>query len=303
MSADSSNGTPPVGRYGEVFDRGYQHYTGERLGRKQAFRSLIGYSMKRALGIRKSWTAKILPFLLYTAAVVPLVIMIGISALVPDSGFASYSDYLAAIFLIVGIFVATAAPEMLCVDRRERTLPLYFSRAIARFDYVLAKVVAMTLLTMTLSMVPLIILWFGRQLVSDSPWWAMRDNVGDLWRVVFVGALIALVLGTIGLVISSLTDRKAVAVTVIIVGFLIGTAIANVGLELLQDYDWSRYLILFSIVDTFEGIYDHIIPDNVTGWAIEQADLSLQLYLGYVLSLVVIGILILRWRYSPRDES
>jgi ABC-2 type transport system permease protein len=303
MSDDNANGAPPSGHYGEVFDRGYTHYTGERLGRKQAFRSLVGYSMKRAMGIRKSWTAKVLPFLLYAAAAVPLVIMIGVSALVPDAEFASYSDYLAAIFVIVGIFVATTAPEMLCGDRREGALPLYFARAIARFDYVLAKVVAMTLLTMTLSLAPLIILWFGRQLVSDSPGQAMRDNVGDLGRVVFAGALIALVLGTIGLAISSFTDRKGVAVAVIITGFLIGSGIANAGLVLLEDYDWSRYLILFSILDTFEGIYDHIIHDNVTGSAIAQADLSLQVYLGYVLSLVVIGIFILRWRYSPRDES
>ncbi len=228
--------------------------------------------------------------------------MIGVSALVPDAGFASYSGYLAAIFLIVGIFVATAAPEMLCVDRRERTLPLYFSRAIARFDYVLAKVVAMTLLTMTLSMVPSIILWFGRQLVSESPWQSMRDNIGDLGRVIFVGALIALVLGTGGLLISSLTDRKGVAVTVIIIGFLIVTGMANVGLELLEEYDWSRYLILFSVSDTFEGISNHLFNDS-SNWAVEQADLSLPLYLGYACSLVVIGILILRWRYSPRDES
>jgi ABC-2 type transport system permease protein len=301
MSADNPT-TPPAGRYGEVFDRGYAHYTGERLGRKQAFRSLVGYSMKRALGIRKSWTAKVLPFLLYTAAVVPLVIMIGVSALVPDAGFASYSGYLAAIFLIVGIFVATAAPEMLCVDRRERTLPLYFSRAIARFDYVFAKIVAMTLLTMTLSMVPSIILWFGRQLVSDSPWQAMRDNVGDLGRVVFVGALIALVLGTGGLMISSFTDRKGIAVTVIIIGFLILTGMANVGLELLEEYDWSRYLILFSVQDTFEAISDHLFHDS-TNPLVPQANLSLSLYVGYVLSLVVVGMLILRWRYRPRDES
>jgi ABC-2 type transport system permease protein len=301
MSADNPT-TPPAGRYGEVFDRGYAHYTGERLGRKQAFRSLVGYSMKRALGIRKSWTAKVLPFLLYTAAVVPLVIMIGVSALVPDAGFASYSGYLAAIFLIVGIFVATAAPEMLCVDRRERTLPLYFSRAIARFDYVFAKIVAMTLLTMTLSMVPSIILWFGRQLVSDSPWQAMRDNVGDLGRVVFVGALIALVLGTGGLMISSFTDRKGIAVTVIIIGFLILTGMANVGLELLEEYNWSRYLILFSVQDTFEAISDHLFHDS-TNPLVPQANLSLSLYVGYVLSLVVVGMLILRWRYRPRDES
>ena len=86
------------------------------------------------------------------AATVPLVVMIGINAFLPGADFATYSDYLAAVFMIVGIFVATTAPEMLCVDRREGTLVLYFSRVIGRGDYVLAKIVAMTLLTMTLSM-------------------------------------------------------------------------------------------------------------------------------------------------------
>lgn len=289
-------------RYGEVFDRGYAHYTGERLGRRQAFRSLIGYSIKRALGLRKSWTAKVLPFLLYTAAIIPLIVMIGISAIIPDSGFASYSGYMASIFSIVGIFVATTAPEMLCVDRRERTLPLYFSRAISRFDYVLAKVVAMTILTMTLSVVPAIVLWLGRQLVAESPWRAMRDNVGDLWRVSLLGSLIALTLGTLGLVISSITDRKGVAVTIIIIGFILFTSVAQIGMELLDDYDWSRYFILGSGIDTFQGVSDHLF-DDVQNPNVERADLSLWFYVTYCLGLAVVSIIFMRWRYAPRDQA
>jgi hypothetical protein len=46
----TNNSTPPVAapataRYGEVFDRGYRHYDGKRLGRPQAFRSLTLYSL------------------------------------------------------------------------------------------------------------------------------------------------------------------------------------------------------------------------------------------------------------------
>jgi ABC-2 type transport system permease protein len=302
MSANSQAPAPQP-RYGEVFDRGYAHYNGPRLGRKQAFRSLVGYSMKRAMGIRKSWTAKVLPFLLYTAAVIPLIVMIGVDALVPDFNFASYSNYIQWTFIIVGIFVAMSAPEMLCVDRRERTLPLYFSRAIARFDYVFAKITAMTLLTMTLSLVPSVILWLGRQLTSDSVWQAMRSNVDDLGRVIFLGALIALVLGTGGLAVSSFTDRKGVAIVIILIGFLILTAMGNISAELLEEYEVSRYFILLSIPDTFLAISNHLFHDLNDYWIIEHSDLSLQLYVGYVLGLVVLGILILRWRYSPRDES
>lgn len=301
MLTDKLNGAEGQQRYAEIFDRGYARYTGDRLGRGHAFRALVGYSIKRAMGIRRSWTAKVLPFLLYVAATVPLVVMIGINAFLPGADFATYSDYLAAVFMIVGIFVATTAPEMLCVDRREGTLVLYFSRVIGRGDYVLAKIVAMTLLTMTLSMVPLMVLWLGRQLVSDSPWREMRSNSHELAEVVFVGALIAVVLSTIGLVISSLTDRKAVAVTVIFLGFVGTTGFANGALVLLEDQGWSRYLILVSILDTFEGIYDHIIADNVAGEAIAQANLPLAVYLGYILSLVVLGSGFLCWRYSLHE--
>ncbi len=301
MSADSPAQVPGQ-RYGEVFDRGYAHYDGPRLGRRQAVLSLIAYSMKRAMGIRKSWTAKVLPILLYVAAIVPLIVMLGISAVVPEANFASYPGYLSSIFVVVGIFVATTAPELLCVDRRERILPLYFSRAIARLDYVIAKVVAMTLLTMTLSLVPAILLWLGRQLVSDSPWQAMQDNVGDLGRVIVAGSLIALVLGTGGLMVSSLTDRKAVAVTVILIGFLILTAMANIGFEVLTDYEWSRYLIFLSLADTFDGIFGHLfntIPDNFA----READFSLEANIAYLAAVTGVCLLILRWRYRPSDDS
>lgn len=293
---------PTTERYGEVFDRGYAHYKGDRLGRRQAVRSLTFYSMKRAMGIRKSWTAKILPILLYVAAIVPLIVMIGISAVVPDVEFATYSGYMGAIFLVVGIFVATTAPEMLCVDRRERTLPLYFSRAITRMDYVFAKVVAMTLLTMTLSVIPSVILWLGQQLVSDSPWRAMRDNVGDLGRVLLIGALIALVLGTGGLAVSSLTDRKAIAVTVIIIGFLILTAIGNSGWELLNEDEWARAFVFLSLSDSFLGFSDHLFHDVTPQFATDVA-IPMWGYLTYFAAVVVASLLILRWRYRPTDDS
>jgi ABC-2 type transport system permease protein len=295
----------PDTRYGEVFDRGYAHYDGRRLGRGQAFRSLIGYSIKRAMGIRKSWTAKIIPFFLYLAAFIPVIVMIGLTALVPQAGLASYPDYFQAIFTIVGIFVAAVAPEMLCVDRRERTLPLYFARAITRFDYVLAKTLATTILTMTLSVLPVVILWLGRQLVAESPGRAMRDNIEDLGKVVLIGSLIAIVLGTCGLVISSLTDRRIVAVAIIVVLFLILTVTANVGFELAQEGDeWARYLLLMSPNDVFSALIDQLFPGTTNegdGSLLEAADFSERFLLTYMVAIVVLGIVFIRWRYSPRE--
>ena len=303
----STNGRAPAPaapstRYGEIFDRGYKHYDGPRKGRAQAVRSLIAYSMKRAMGIRKSWTAKILPFLLYVAIVIPLIVMIGLSAIVPEMHFASYSGYLQAIFLTVGIFVGTAAPEIICVDRHERTLPLYFSRAITRFDYVIAKVVAMSLLTMTMTVVPSVLLWLGRQLTAEGVGQAMRENIGDLGRVIFLGVMIALVLSALGLAISSFTNRKGVAITLIMISFLVFTAGANVGLELLDDMDWSRYLIALHLPLLFLGLSAHLFGD-VEDLVIERVNFSFGAYVGYMVALIVISLVILRWRYAPRDDA
>ena len=303
MSTNPVPTTPETPQpYGEIFDRGYKHYDGPRRGRSGAITSLIGYSMKRAMGIRKSWTAKVLPFLLYIAVTIPLIIMIGMTAIAPDLEFASYSDYLSGIFFIVGIFVGTAAPEMICVDRHERTLPLYFSRAIDRVDYVIAKVIAMSLLTMTMTVIPSILLWLGRQLTAEDIGQAMRDNIGDLGRVVFVGLMIALVLSTLGLAISSFTNRKGVAITVIIISFLVLTGLANAGLELLQEMEWSRYLVALHLPLLFVGLSSHLFGD-VDDRVVEQIDFSFAAYMAYLIGLILVSLVILRWRYAPRDDA
>jgi ABC-2 type transport system permease protein len=287
--------------YGEVFDRGYSHYDGPREGRRRAVWSLFTYSMKRAMGIRKSWTAKVLPILLYVSSFVPLIVMIGIAALLPQADLASYHGYFSGIFILVGIFAATVIPEILVPDRREKTLPLYFARAITRFDYVFAKLAAAAVLTMTISVLPAIILWLGQQLVADSPARAMRDNIGDLGRVIVLGTLIALTLGTISLVISSMTDRKGVAIAVIIIGFLVISGLIELAINEL-DFDWRRYLILGSMTYVFEAISAAMFdarPETTT----RIADLPTWMYYAWCCFIIVAGSFFVRWRYSPRNTS
>lgn len=299
--------TPPVAgpaadaRYGEVFDRGYAHYDGPREGRRRAVRSLFGYSVKRALGIRRSWTAKILPALLYVSAFVPMIVIIGIAALVPDANVASYPDYFGGIFILVGIFAATVIPDILIPDRREKTLPLYFARAITRFDYVFAKLAAAAVLTMTISVIPGIILWLGRQLTADSPANAVRDNIGDLWRVILFGTLIALTLGTISLVISSMTDRKGVAIAVIIIAFLVIPVLVELAITEL-DQDWRRYFAFGNMQLVLSAIGASLF-DAEPNLDVQEADLPTWMYYVWVCFVIIAGSLFVRWRYSPRNAS
>lgn len=312
MSANPISAPEQDSRYGEVFDRGYAHYEGKRRGRRGAITSLIGYSMKRAMGIRKSWTAKVMPFILYVAAAIPLIVMIGVMAVMRSMGeFAdlgnfreilSYSAYFSAIFSMLGLFVAICAPEMICVDRHERTLPLYFSRAINRSDYVFAKIVAMTLLAMTMTALPGALLWLGRQLTEEQARQAMVDNAGDLGKIMILGTLTSLMYGTIGLMISSFTNRKGVAIAIILIGFLVLAGVAHGLSAALADYDWSRWLLLLDATVVVTALSDHFFDDISGNVFIERLDVSQSEAILVMLGISLVAALVLRWRYSARDD-
>lgn len=297
-------------RYGEIFDRGYAHYDGERRGRRGAITSLIGFSMKRAMGIRKSWTAKVMPFILYVAATIPLIVMIGVLAVFRGMGdladfgdFVSYTSYFAAIFTMLGLFVAICAPEMICVDRHERTLPLYFSRAINRNDYVSAKIVAMTLLAMTMTALPGALLWLGRQLTEEKARQAMVDNSGDLAKVLILGALTSLMYGTVGLMISSFTNRKGVAIAIILIGFLVLTGVSQALSIALEDYSWSRWILLADFNTLISSLSMHFFNDGSGNRFIDHLDIGQAQAILAMLVISLIAALILRWRYVPRDDA
>lgn len=299
--AESSTTTRPNGQaFGEVYDRGYQHYTGPRLGRAHAFRALTGYSMKRALGSKKRWTAKVVPVILYVAVAMLVIIPLGIQAFIDSAEVLQYWDYFSVAWLILGVFVATIAPEMLCGDRREKTLILYFSRPITRLDYLLAKLLATALLTLTITLIPLAVFWLGRQLLDDSPVSAMRDNIGDLVKIVIVSVIVSIYLGAMGLVVSAFTGRKAIAVGIIIVAFLFLSALAGVLQNVFGTNNQKAWFGLISpartILQFVTGIWDQPIQDSQFG-----NPLDTWVYGAAMIIVTLVCCAIMYWRYVPED--
>jgi ABC-2 type transport system permease protein len=260
------NGAPTAGdgaaRYGEIYDRGYRHYDGPRHGRLGNVWALARWSMARALGLKKGWTSKVIPFLLYVGALLPVIVAIGVSAFVPGADILDYPAFFGAIFLLEGIFVATVAPEMVCPDRREGVLPLYFSRPIRRGDYVVAKLLAVAILTLSISLLPALILWLGRQLLAGDPARAMIDNLPDLVRIAVAGGSIALYLGALGVLVSSFTRRKGVAVGVIIVSFTLTEVLVAALARALRDAPpWDVWVEFLSPTRTASGLVLGLWPN------------------------------------------
>jgi ABC-2 type transport system permease protein len=217
--------------------------------------------MARSLGIRRPWTAKIIPVLLYAAVAIPVLVAIGIRAFLPAFEILDYPEFFGAIFLLVGIFVALIAPEMMSSDRHDQLLPLYFSRPIGRGSYVMSKLLGTGLLTLSMSLVPAIVLWLGNGLLAQEPILALRESLDDLGRIAVAGTMIAFYLGAIGLTISSFTGRKSVAVGVIVLGFVLSESLSFAISEALRDQaELARWSFVMSpsrtIMALVGGLFD-----------------------------------------------
>ena len=68
--------SPPL--TGAVYDRGYRPYTGPRGGRREATWALWRLSVRRALGLRRSWRQKVFPWTLLAITTMPAIVNVGI---------------------------------------------------------------------------------------------------------------------------------------------------------------------------------------------------------------------------------
>jgi ABC-2 type transport system permease protein len=214
---------------GAVYDRGYRPYDGPRGRRGAATFALYKASMRRALGIRRSWRQKFMPVLLLTVVTLPAIVNVGIGYVTRNRSFLNridiitYREYVGVSSALL-LFVALVAPDVMCPDRRQHVLPLMFARPLTGIDYVVAKVGAIATILFAFSFIPQVILFVGNMLVSDSALDYFTGHLDILWKVPVAVALLALYYAVIGDAIASLTDRRIVAGAAI-VGLLLVTSI------------------------------------------------------------------------------
>jgi ABC-2 type transport system permease protein len=218
---------------GAVYDRGYRPYDGRRGGRGSSVFALFRASIRRALGLRRSWRQKIAPFVLLGVVTIPAIVNVGIGYVTRDQPgvdrieIITYREYVGVSSALL-LFVALVAPDVICPDRRQKVLPLMFARPLTGSDYVFAKLGAITSILFAFSFIPQVILFVGNMLVSDSALDYFAGHLDVLWQVPLAVLALAVYYAVIGLAISSLTDRRIVAGAAVIGLFLVTSITAGV---------------------------------------------------------------------------
>ncbi|MEV0129533.1 ABC transporter permease subunit [Dactylosporangium sp. NPDC050688] len=203
-----------------IHDIGYQRYTGPRLGRWYANRSLYEQSLRTAFGIGRGAKAKIFPWLVIGIALSVAIIEIAVRSITGES-FISYRGFAGTITFPVMLFLAIVAPELVSRDLRDRTLPLYFSRPMSRTDYALAKYSALATVVLLLLAVPQLLIYIGAVFTRTDGFSGALKELGDMGPGLAGAVIRALVLAAIALLVASLSGRRAFAAAFIVGVFVI----------------------------------------------------------------------------------
>ncbi|MDP9468485.1 MAG: ABC transporter permease [Chloroflexota bacterium] len=288
---------PAASATGAIYDLGYQGYDGPRLGRRAAFSTLFWASLRAAFGLGRSGRAKIAPWGLTAIMVVPAAVAGAIQAIAPGapSPF-DYDNYLWEMQPILALFVAAQAPELVSSDQRNHVLSLYFSHALARSDYALAKLSALAAALFGLALAPLLVILLTTILVSADLPAAIGDQVGNLPQVFGSPLIHAIPLAALSLAIASWTPRRAYATGAIIALFLVSGAVGSI----LAEAGRGRISQVAPLLNPFvlmDGARDWLLGATLLDSPVRDANLALPIFGGLTVVLAVVGTAFVLWRY------
>jgi ABC-2 type transport system permease protein len=221
-------------RPAEVFDLGYRSYEGPRTGRWARRRAILRDGIRISLGLGRGAGAKVAPWLLLGLALVPMLILVVVAAFVgpatnpDDFELPSYGDYYEWAMVPMGLFAAVVAPLLVCPDRRDGVLALYAARPISPLDYVGARWTAFLTVTLAAGLIPEAILFTWNALDAEKPGTFLADNWDVVPRALVSGAVVAVVLTTLALLVASFATRRAYASVAMLAVLFIGSAIGGI---------------------------------------------------------------------------
>jgi ABC-2 type transport system permease protein len=282
---------------GAIYDLGYQGYDGPRLGRRAAVATLFWASLRAAFGLGRSGRSKVVPWGLTAIMLIPAAVAGAIRAIAPGglSPF-NYDNYLWDLQPILALFVAAQAPEMVSSDQRNKVLSLYFSHALARSDYALAKFGAMAASLFIVALSPLLVILFASILASPDVTASAGDQLGNLPQIVLAPVIYAVPLAALGMAIAAFTPRRAYATGAIIAVFLVTAAVGGI----LSEAGRGRMSQVAPLLNPFvllDGTRNWLVGKSIPDSPVSAANLDLAVFGVLTAAFTLIGIGAVLWRY------
>ncbi len=292
MSAAATGANGSSGNDSVIHDIGYQRYTGARLGRGYAVRSLYTFTLRTAFGLGRGTKAKIFPWSVAGLGLLIAAVAVAVRAQTNEVAI-SYLRFPDAIVILVIIFLTVVAPELVSRDLRAGVLPLYFARPLRRSDYALVKYAALATAVWLVLAVPQLLMFLGGAFGSTTGMSGVWFEAGDFAQGLGYAAIDALLLSSIAILVAALTGRRAMAagavVAVLLVTWWVVGILSSIGGQTQQQ---------------LAGLVSPVtLPQGIRRWLFGNANLSIDigsygpLYGAVGLAFTLLCVLLLVSRY------
>lgn len=254
---------------GTVFDIGYQRYAGTREGRHRGRLAVFKDGVRTALGLGRGARAKVVPwFFISVLGLIALIMALVIGAAerfggpgaAAEANLPSHSDYYGIASIILFVFAAVVAPELLCRDRREGVINLYLVRPLTGTDYIVGRWCAFLMVMVAAAWLPQVILLTGLSMSAPEPIAYLGDHWLDIPRFLTAGAVMAAYATTLAMLIASFTTRRAFA-SVFLVGLFVITTPFTTGLAMEIGGTAGRWISMFNLSNIPVHVNDVIFGD------------------------------------------
>lgn len=279
-----------------IHDLGYRAYAGERAGVPWAIKSLAKHSVRRALGLKRAGKHKIVPIITIVLAFLPAIVMVGLSAFLPDFGLndlVSYGDYFGFTSFALFLFTAASAPGVLTTDRTSGMLAMYLASPLNRTTYVIAKGIGIFSVMLLVTVAPIVFLVLAYTFVGAGPGGPV-EFFETMFRALLAGVVSAAAFTGLGMFISSIPKRWGIASVSIIGALIVPGIVAGILTEVAEGPD---LLALLSPSDMLGKAWQHILGDVTdNGLAMDRLDGTLVVLVAVGYAVVFLGAA--WWRYQ-----
>ncbi|HEX5871669.1 MAG TPA: hypothetical protein VFY65_14680 [Longimicrobium sp.] len=281
---------------GTIYDIGYRNYEGARLGRGYAFRTLYVHSLRTAFGLGRGGKALIIPWVLFAIINLPAIVQVAVAGMSGGQAqLIDYDDYMEPVSLLLALFCASQAPELVSRDQHSRVLPLYFSRALRKHDYAAAKLAALWTAVFIVVLTPLVIILAGRLALPVDFGAALRSEADNLLPILATPFVYALAVGTPSIALAALMVRRGMASAMVLGMFMISLPISAIIFETVEAR-WGHYGILLNPLFAAGGAVLALFGETSDG-VLKQANLPPGAYFAGVAAFGIVFSLILFNRY------
>jgi len=254
---------------GTVFDIGYQRYEGRREGRGRGRLAIYKDGVRTALGLGRGGRAKILPWFfisVMSAIALVMALVAGAAERLGGPGSAqranlpSHNDFYGIASIIMFVFGAVVAPELLCRDRREGVMNLYLVRPLTGTDYIVSRWAAFMSVMTIAAWLPQIILLLGLAGGDPTPMDYLAKHWIDVPRFLLAGLAMSAYATTLAMLTASFTTRRAYA-SVFLVGLFVISTPFTIGLASEIEGTAGQWISMFNLTNIPVHVNDIIFGE------------------------------------------